>query len=77
MPNLYVELRQSVLGVRAPEDTQMKGFRAKIGPDLGMLVPDVVQSAGGYRGSTAPPSASGGLDSPLVGRPGDLWGQWH
>ena len=54
MPNLYVELRQSVLGVRAPEDTQMKGFRAKIGPDLGMLVPDVVQSAGGYRGSTAP-----------------------
>ena len=54
MPNLYVELRQSVLGVRAPEDTQMKGFRVKIGPDLGMLVPDVVQSAGGYRGSTAP-----------------------
>ena len=54
MPNLYVELRQSVLGVRAPEDTQMKGFRAKIGPDLGMLVPDVAQSAGGYRGSTAP-----------------------
>ena len=54
MPNLYVELRQSVLGVRAPEDTQMKGFRAKIGSDLGMSVPDVVQSAGGYRGSTAP-----------------------
>ena len=54
VPSLYVELRQSVLGVRAPEDTQMKGFRVKIGPDLGMLVPDVAQSAGGYRGSTAP-----------------------
>ena len=54
MPNLYVELRQSVLGVRVPEDTQMKGFRVKIGPNLDMEVPDVVQSAGGYRGSTAP-----------------------
>ena len=54
MPNLYVELRQSVLGVRVPEDTQMKGFGVKIGPNLGMGVPDVVQSAGGYRGSTAP-----------------------
>ena len=54
MLNLYVELRQSVLGVRVPEDTQMKGFRVKIGPNLGMGVPDVVQSADGYRGSTAP-----------------------
>ena len=54
MPNLYVELRQSVLGVRVPEDTQMKGFRVKIGPNLGMGVPDMFQSAGGYRGSTAP-----------------------
>ena len=39
MPNLYVELRQSVLGVGAPEDTQMEGPRAKTGPDLGMFVP--------------------------------------
>ena len=54
MPNLYVELRRSVLGVRVPGDTQMKGFRVKIGPILGMGVPDVVQSADGYRGSTAP-----------------------
>ena len=54
VPNLYVELRQSVLGVRVPEDIQMKGFRVKIGPNLDMGVPDVVQSAGGYRGSTAP-----------------------
>ena len=54
MANLYVELRQSVLGVRVPEDIQMKGFRVKIGPNLGMGVPDVVESAGGYRGSTAP-----------------------
>ena len=54
VPNLYVELRQSVLGVRVPEDTQMKGFRVKIGPNLDMEVPDVVQSADGYRGSTAP-----------------------
>ena len=54
MPNLYVELRQSVLGVRVREDTQMKGFRVKIGPNLDMEVPDVVQSADGYRGSTAP-----------------------
>ena len=54
MPNLYVELRQSVLGVRVREDTQMKGFGVKIGPNLGMGVPDVVQSADGYRGSTAP-----------------------
>ena len=54
MPNLYVELRQSVLGVRVPEDTQMKGFRVKIGPNLDMGVPDAVQSADGYRGSTAP-----------------------
>ena len=52
--NLYVELRQSVLGVRVPEDIQMKGFRVKIEPNLDMEVPDVVQSAGGYRGSTAP-----------------------
>ena len=37
-----------------PEDIQMKGFRVKIGPNLDMEVPDVVQSAGGYRGSTAP-----------------------
>ena len=71
MPNLYVELRQSVLGVRVPEDIQMKGFRVKIGPILGMGVPDVVQSAGGYRGSRHP-SASEGLNSSLVGRPGDL-----
>ena len=54
MPNLYVELRQSVLGVRVPEGIQMKGFRVKMGPNLGMGVPDVVQSADGYRGSTAP-----------------------
>ena len=54
VPYLYVELRQSVLGVRVPEDIQMKGFRVKIGPNLGMGVPDVVQSADGYRGSTAP-----------------------
>ena len=54
MPSLYDELRQSVLGVRVPEDTQMKGFRVKIGPNLGMEVPDAVQSAGGYWGSTAP-----------------------
>ena len=54
MPYLYVELRQSVLGVRVPEDIQMKGFGVKIGPNLDMEVPDVVQSADGYRGSTAP-----------------------
>ena len=54
MPNLYVELRQSVLGVRVPEDIQMKGFGVKIVPNLDMEVPDVVQSAGGYRGATAP-----------------------
>ena len=54
MPNLYVELRQSVLGVRVPEDTQMKGFRVKIGRNLDMGVPDVAESADGYRGSTAP-----------------------
>ena len=71
MPNLYVELRRSVLGVRVPGDIQMKGFGVKIGPILGMGVPDMVQSAGGYRGSTAP-SASEGLNSPLAGRPGDL-----
>ena len=77
MPNLYVELRQSVLGVRVPEDTQMKGFRVKIGPNLGMGVPDVVQSADGYGGALRHPSASEGLNSSLAGRPGDLWGQWH
>ena len=54
MPNLYVELRQSVLGVRVPEDIQMEGFRVKIGPNLDMEVPDVVQSADGYWGSTTP-----------------------
>ena len=54
MPNLYVELRRSVLGVRVPGDIQMKGFGVKIGPILGMGVPDMVQSAGGCRGSTAP-----------------------
>ena len=54
MPSLYDELRQSVLGVRVPEDIQMKGSGVKIGPNLGMGVPDVVQSADGYRGSTAP-----------------------
>ena len=54
MPNLYDELRQSVLGVRVLEDIQMEGFRVKIGPNLDMGVPDVVQSADGYRGSTAP-----------------------
>ena len=54
MPNLYVELRQSVLEVRVREGIQVKGFGVKIGPNLGMGVPDVVQSAGGYRGSTAP-----------------------
>ena len=54
MPNLYVELRQSVLAVRVPEGIQMGGSGVKIGPILGMGVPDVVQSADGYRGSTAP-----------------------
>ena len=54
VPNLYVELRRSVLGVRVPEDIQMKGSGVKIGPNLGMGVPDMFQSAGGYRGSTAP-----------------------
>ena len=55
MPNLHIELRQSVLGVRVREDTQMKGFRVKIGPNLDMGVPaDVVENAGGYWGSTAP-----------------------
>ena len=54
MPNLYVELRRSVLGVRVPEGIQMKGSGVKIGPILGIGVPDMVQSAGGYRGSTAP-----------------------
>ena len=54
MPNLYVELRRSVLGVRVPGDTQMKGFGVKIGPNLDMGVPDVAESADGYRGSTAP-----------------------
>ena len=53
MFNLYVELRESVLGVRVPEDIQMKGFRVEIGPNLDMELPDVVQSADGYRGSTA------------------------
>ena len=53
MPNLYVELCQSVLGVRVREDTQMKGCRVKIGPNVDMEVPDVVQSADGYWGSTA------------------------
>ena len=52
--NLYVELRQLALGVRVPEDIQMKGFRVEIGPNLDMGLPDVVQSADGYRGSTAP-----------------------
>ena len=52
--NLYVELRQSLFGVRVPEGIQMKGFRVKIGPNLGMGVPDVVENADGYRGSTAP-----------------------
>ena len=75
MPNLYVELCQSVLGVRMAEDIQMKGFGVKIGPNLDMGVPGVVQSAGGCRGSTVHPSASGGLNSPLVGLPGDLRGQ--
>ena len=55
VPNLYVELRRSVLGVRVPGDIQIKGFGVKIGPILGMGVPDMVQSAGGCRGSTAPP----------------------
>ena len=54
MPSLYVELRQSVLGVRVPEDIQMKRFGVKIGPNLGMGLPDMFQSAGGYRGSMAP-----------------------
>ena len=75
MPNLYVELRRSVLGVRVPGGIQMKGSGVKIGPILGMGVPDMVQSAGGCRGSTVHPSAPGGLNSPLVGLPGDLWGQ--
>ena len=46
-PNLYVELRQSLLRVRVPEDIQMEGSRVKIRPNLGMEVPGVVQSAGG------------------------------
>ena len=71
MPNLYVELRRSVLGVRVPEGIQMKGSGVKIGPNLGMGVPDMVQSAGGS-GAPRHPSASGGLNLPLAGRPGDL-----
>ena len=47
VPNLYVELRQSLLRVRVPEDIQMEGFRVKIRPNLGMGVPGVVQSVGG------------------------------
>ena len=31
-----------------------RGFRVKMGPNLGMGVPDMFQSAGGYRGSMAP-----------------------
>ena len=73
MPNLYVELRQSVLGVRVPGDIQVKGSGVKIEPNLDMGVPDMVQSAGGS-GAPRHPSAPGGLNSPLVGRPGDLWG---
>ena len=74
MPNLYVELRQSVLGVRVPEDTQMKGFRVKMGPNLDMGVPDVFR-APTDTGALRHPSASEGLNSPLAGRPGDLWGR--
>ena len=51
---LFRWIARATLGVRVPEDIQMKGFRVKIGPNLDMEVPDVVQSAGGYRGSTAP-----------------------
>ena len=47
VPNLYVELRQSLLRARVPGDIQMEGPRAKIRPNLGMVVPGVVQSAGG------------------------------
>ena len=70
-PNLYVELRQSVLGVRAPEDTQMKGFRAKIGPDLrfghvGARCGSERRRVSGLHGTPAP---LWGVDSPLVGRP--------
>ena len=56
MPNLYVELRQSVLGVRVPEDTQMKGFRVKIGPNLDMEVPYVVQRRWGAVEPRYPPA---------------------
>ena len=74
MLNLYVELRQSVLGVRVPEGIQRKRFRVKMGPNLGMGVPDVVQSVPADIGALRHPSASEGLDSSLAGRPGDLMG---
>ena len=74
MPNLYVELRQSVLGVRVPEDIQMKGFRVKIGPNLDMEVCQMWFRAPADTGAPRHPSASEGLNSPLAGRPGDLWG---
>ena len=76
VPNLYVELRQSVLGVRVPEGIQRKGFRVQMGANLGMgcqmwfRVPADI-------GALRHPSASEGLDSSLAGRPGDLWGQWR
>ena len=71
MPNLYVELRQSVLGIRVPEDTQMKGSGVKMGPILGMGV-QIWFRAPADAGALRHPSASGGLNSPLAGRPGDL-----
>ena len=71
MPNLYVELRQSVLGVRVPEDTQMKGFRVKIGPNLDMGVQMWFRALADI-GALWHLSASEGLDSSLVVRPGDL-----
>ena len=64
MPNLYVELRQSVLGVRVPEDTQMKGFGVKIGSNLDMGVPDVAQSdIGALRHRYGTPSPLRGVGS--------------
>ena len=63
-----------MLGVRVPEGIQMKGFRVKIGPILGMGVPEMGFRALAPIGALRHPSASEGLNSPLVGRPGDLVG---
>ena len=76
VPNLHVELRRSVLGVRVPEDIQMKRFRfrVKIGPNLGMGVCQMWFRTPADIRALRHPSASEGLDSSLACRPGDLWG---